>query len=312
MLKNISKPRVLHARSLHHDGYPLAELVQKHIALKSFLVKKVDGELSVNFSDPDAVKALNTALLAYYYQVKFWDIPQGYLCPPIPGRADYVHYIADLLAEDNQGQVPTGKSVKGIDIGTGANLVYPLLAQKIYAWKMLGTDIDGVAIKSAENIIFANKGLTNNIKVRHQNSASNIFKGIIKPDEHYRFCMCNPPFHRSAVQAQAGSNRKLNNLKSHAAKRGSQLKSSTNPSLNFAGQSNELWCDGGELAFIQRMMLQSQDYASQIQWFTSLVSKQSHIQPLSKYLKKLSIDTIRVVEMAQGQKVSRFIAWRFN
>jgi 23S rRNA (adenine1618-N6)-methyltransferase len=60
---------------------------------------------TIDFSDPEAVKSLNQALLISYY-----DIQMGYshyLCPPIPGRADYIHYIADLLAESNNGIIPS-------------------------------------------------------------------------------------------------------------------------------------------------------------------------------------------------------------
>lgn len=80
-------------------------------------------ELSVNFADPLAVKTLNKALLAHFYGVTHWDIPDGFLCPPVPGRADYVHHLADLLADDNGGVVPKQATV--LDIGTGANLIYP-------------------------------------------------------------------------------------------------------------------------------------------------------------------------------------------
>ena len=64
------------------------------------------GDESVDFANPAAVKALNRALLRQDYGLDYWDIPAGYLCPPIPGRADYVHYLADLLAADRGGGAP--------------------------------------------------------------------------------------------------------------------------------------------------------------------------------------------------------------
>jgi 23S rRNA (adenine1618-N6)-methyltransferase len=286
--------------------------VQSYPTLQPHILIKPDGCKTINFANPNAVKALNAALLAHYYQVEFWDIPAGYLCPPVPGRADYVHYLADLLAKDNQGVVPTGNTIKGLDIGAGANIIYPIIASRSYGWQMVGTDIDPVSIKSANTIIGSNSVLTGNIKIRQQHAQQHIFTGVVKANEHFDFCMCNPPFHQSAEQAKAGSQRKVKNLAKNKSKRGSRLPpSKQNEALNFAGQSNELWCEGGELQFIQRMIVESREYATQIQWFSSLVSKKDNLVHIYKSLRELGVADVKTIEMAQGQKISRFVAWRF-
>jgi 23S rRNA (adenine1618-N6)-methyltransferase len=301
-----------HSRNLHKDSYPLAQLVQSYPALQIFILTKPDGGQSIDFANPNAVKALNAALLAHYYKIQNWDIPKGYLCPPVPGRADYVHYLADLLAEDNSAVVPIGKSIRGLDIGTGANVIYPIIATRSYGWKMVGTDIDPISTKSARTIIDLNPVLTGNIDIRLQQNQQHIFTGVVKADEQFAFCMCNPPFHQSAEQAKAGSQRKVKNLAKNKSKRGSQQSPpSSNTTLNFAGQSNELWCEGGELKFIQRMILESKEYAHQITWFSSLVSKKDNLTQIYKSLRKQGVTDVKTVEMAQGQKVSRFVAWRF-
>ena len=301
-----------HPRNLHQDNYPLAELIQCYPALQTHILIKPDGGSSINFADAKAVKALNAALLAHYYQVEFWDVPSGYLCPPVPGRADYVHHLADLLAKDNHHVVPIGKTIKGLDIGTGANVIYPIIATRSYGWQMVGSDIDPISIKSAVAIIDANSVLTGNINIRKQHSQHNIFSDVVKADEHFAFCMCNPPFHQSAEQAKAVSQRKVQNLTKNKLKRGchvdSQNRSNT---LNFAGQSNELWCEGGELQFIRRMIAESREYASQIHWFSSLVSKKDNLTQIYKSLRQQGISDVKTIEMAQGKKVSRFVAWRF-
>jgi 23S rRNA (adenine1618-N6)-methyltransferase len=301
-----------HSRNLHQGSYPLAQLVQSYPALEAHILMKPDGGKTINFADPKGVKVLNTALLVHYYQIEFWDIPAGYLCPPIPGRADYVHYLADLLAKDNRTVVPKGSTIKGLDIGTGANVIYPIIATRSYGWKMVGTDIDPVSITSANTIIDSNPVLTGNITIRQQHAQKHIFAGVVKADEQFAFCMCNPPFHQSAEQAIAGSQRKVKNLAKNKSKRGAHL-TNHHPStaLNFAGQSNELWCDGGELQFIQRIIAESREYASQIQWFSSLVSKKDNLIHIYKSLRELGLTDVKTIEMAQGQKVSRFVAWRF-
>ena len=301
-----------HSRNLHQDNYPLAQLVQSYPALQPHIIIKPDGGKTIDFANPNGVKALNAAILAHYYQIEFWDVPAGYLCPPVPGRADYVHYLADLLATDNQGVVPKGKIIKGLDIGAGANIIYPIIAIRSYGWQMVGTDIDPVSIKSANTIIDSNPALVGNIEIREQYAKQHIFNGVIKADEHFDFCMCNPPFHHSAEQAKAGSQRKVKNLAKNKLKRGSQVTThKQNAALNFAGQSNELWCEGGELKFIQRMIAESSGYATQIQWFTSLVSKKDNLVHIYKSLRELGVKNVKTIDMAQGQKVSRFVAWRF-
>ena len=95
----------LHPRNRHNGRYDLATLCQVTPELTQFLTLTPGGEQSVDFANPQAVKALNKALLAHYYAVANWDIPEGFLCPPVPGRADYIHHLADLLGETT-GTIP--------------------------------------------------------------------------------------------------------------------------------------------------------------------------------------------------------------
>jgi 23S rRNA (adenine1618-N6)-methyltransferase len=112
--------------------------------------------------------------------------------------------------------------------------------------------------------------------------------------------MCNPPFHASKEQASKGTQRKWANLGKGQSKQ-----------LNFGGQNAELWCPGGEIKFIARIVEQSVEFADQCLWFTSLVSKKDSLQPLQRILRKACVTDYKVVEMAQGQKTSRFIAWTY-
>ena len=120
----------LHPRNQHLHGYDLDMLCDKHDALTPFIIVTPAGSKSIDFTNNTAVKTLNQALLKAHYKIDFWDIPEHNLCPPIPGRVDYIHYLADLLSDDNQQNIPTGRQIKVLDIGTGANLVYPLTPKK--------------------------------------------------------------------------------------------------------------------------------------------------------------------------------------
>ncbi|PIL11723.1 16S rRNA methyltransferase [Puniceibacterium antarcticum] len=265
--------------------------------LAAFTISNPVGQTTIDFQDVSAVRMLNRALLKTHYNIDFWDIPANYLCPPIPGRVDYVHYLADLLACSNNQEIPRGRNIKALDIGTGASLVYPLIGQSEYGWHFTGVDIDSAAIKSAQQICKFNKL---KITLRQQQKRENIFRGVIEPHDAFHVTMCNPPFHASIEHANKGTQRKWASLgKGHSTK------------LNFGGQNAELWCPGGEIKFIASMVEQSIEFAEQCLWFSSLVSKKDNLKPLSKILGKANVANFKVVEMAQGQKTSRFIAWTY-
>ena len=295
-----SEKENLHPRNPHRERYNFGELIKSNPALKSFVSLNQYKDQSIDFTNPAAVKELNRALLKHFYKIDFWDIPDGYLCPPIPGRADYIHYLADLLAESNGGSIPTGNKVKILDIGTGANIVYPLIGSSVYDWKFVGTEVDLVALASAKNIIALNKHLKNKVDVRRQASKGDIFKGIINSGEVFDASICNPPFHSSALEAKGAT-----------ATKWRKLGVSPKTALNFGGQKTELWYPGGEAAFITRMIDESAVIPENCKCFTTLVSKKETLPVVQKALTRVRATDVRVISMAQGQKVSRILAWRF-
>ncbi|RZK06988.1 MAG: 23S rRNA (adenine(1618)-N(6))-methyltransferase RlmF [Flavobacterium sp.] len=292
----------LHPESKYRHGYDFSKLIKANPDLAPFVHLNEYGKETINFSDPIAVKALNKALLMHYYNISFWDIPNGYLCPPIPGRADYIYYLADILAEANQEIIPRGKFVKGLDIGMGANCIYPIIGNAEYGWSFTGSDIDKKAIRSARLIIESNRNLDSFIECRLQSSSANVFTGLIKSYECFDFTVCNPPFHASLKDAEAGTLRKLRNLH---GKKGSA------PVLNFGGQNAELWCEGGEAAFVRKMIEQSAVFSKNVLWFTTLISKKENLPKAYSLLKYLNAVEVKTVNMSQGQKVSRILVWTF-
>jgi 23S rRNA (adenine1618-N6)-methyltransferase len=242
------------------------------------------------------VKALNRALLKAVYGIAHWDIPQGYLCPPIPGRADYIHHLADLL------DGAKGAAVRMLDLGTGANLIYPLLGHAEYGWTFVGSDIDAKALASAGAIVEGN-GLGKALELRKQVDPARILEGLVKPEERFDACLCNPPFHASLAEAREGTQRKLRNL---GLERGARK-----PALNFGGQGAELWCEGGELGFLRRLIDESARHPQACRWFTCLLSKSANLPTAEKALRAVKATEVRVIPMAQGQKQSRLVAWRF-
>lgn len=292
----------LHPRNKHRERYDFKLLCATYPELAPFVAVNKYGDESIDFFNPDAVKALNKALLKQYYSISHWDIPKGYLCPPIPGRADYIHYLADVLAAANKDELPKGSSIRVLDIGTGANCIYPIIGAKEYGWSFVGSEVDATAVNAAQALIENNPALQGKLEVRLQKNTQHIFKGIIQQGELFDLTLCNPPFHSSAEEAQASTLRKLSNLK--------QKKINT-PVLNFGGQNKELWCEGGEVAFISKMIQESTEFADSCLWFTSLVSKESSLKPLYAELRKAGALLVKTLSMGQGNKNSRALAWTF-
>ncbi len=303
-MKNIdnNEKHSLHPRNLHRFMYDFDKLIASYPSLQEFVFVNDYQTETIDFSHPEAVKALNKALLLSDYDIQEWDIPANYLCPPIPGRADYIHYIADLLAESNQGEVPQGEHIIGLDVGIGANCIYPIIGNHEYGWSFVGTDIDEKALQNCKKIITQNPKLIDVISLQLQVEPRYIFKNIILAEDKFAFTICNPPFHSSKEEAAKAALRKVNNLTE---------KRNSHAVLNFGGQNSELWCNGGELGFITQMVYESVKYPFQCFWFTTLVSKKDTLKSIYKTLNKVGAVEIKTIEMAQGQKTSRFLAWTF-
>ncbi len=291
----------LHPRNKHRARYDFKELIKSCPELSPYVALNKYKDESIDFSNPKAVMMLNKSLLMHFYGIDNWNIPTGYLCPPIPGRADYIHHIADLLSDCNNGIIPQGDQINCLDIGVGANCIYPIIGCKEYGWSFVGSDIDPTAIHSASEIIESNNYLKGKVVLRLQKNASDIFRGVIS-NEYFDLTICNPPFHDSASAAQSANLRRLKNL---------NRKQITKPVLNFGGQNNELWCKGGEEQFVSTMILESREYSTSCFWFSTLISKKSLLNNVYKALNKSKATEVKTIPMGQGNKISRIVAWTY-
>lgn len=293
-MKNMEKLK-LHPRSYHNKLYDFKSLVEKVPDLEKFLVLNPKGTTTVDFSNQEVVYLLNKSLLLHFYKIDFWKIPNVNLIPPIPGRADYIHYLADLIGCD--------KAPKNVlDIGTGASLIYPIIGSAVYNWNFVATDINKESLKNAKEIILGNKRLIENVELRLQENSNHILKNIIKETDFFDAVMCNPPFFKSEKEAQMQTLRKLKGLN----KKQENIKIKN----NFSGKENELWCTGGELMFLKKYINESLAFKLNVGWFTSLVSNENNLKSL-QYILKDKLATFKIIEMKQGNKVSRILAWKF-
>ncbi len=285
----------MHKNNIHNKGYNLSLLKIEAPELTPFVFTNDFGKETIDFSKPEAVKVLNTALLKTHYDIAFWEFPNTNLCPAIPGRVDYIHYTNDLLKESNLTE-----TITVLDIGTGANCIYPLLGHKVYQWKYVATDVNTQAIKVAETIVSKN-GLSEHIVLKQQPNENNIFKGILTETDRFTLTLCNPPFYKNEMEALQATTRKLKGLGQGTDK----------VIRNFAGQAQELWYTGGEKAFLHTYLYESSLFKTNCFWYTSLVSNKDNIKSMQKSLKKLGATTVKIIEMSQGNKKSRIVAWTF-
>ncbi|MBA6152451.1 23S rRNA (adenine(1618)-N(6))-methyltransferase RlmF [Gelidibacter maritimus] len=285
----------MHKNSFHLENYDFDLLVKNHEPLKPYVYVNDYQTKTIDFSNPDAVKSLNTALLFTYYNIQFWGFPDQNLCPPIPSRADYMHHLSDLLRRSH-----LKTDVKVLDIGVGASCIYPLLGNALFSWQFVGTDIDEKSLQFAQKIIDKNN-FGDAITLRHQKDYQHILKGILKPSDKFTASICNPPFFKSQAEALDATKTKLKGLGKNVDK----------VVRNFSGTPKELCYAGGEKAFLHNYLYESSQFPKQCYWFTSLVSNVSHVRSMEASLKKLGATEFQVLDMIQGNKVSRVVAWSF-
>jgi 23S rRNA (adenine1618-N6)-methyltransferase len=274
-------------------NYNFNQLVHAYPPLEQYIVPGRFARKSINFSNPDAVYALNKALLKWRYGVN-WSLKEGHLCPAVPGRLDYLLHVNELLGDFE------GRRVQMIDIGTGASLIYPLLGTAAFNWECIGTEVDKEAISYAKGLVRMNPNMQGT-RIRRQEFKSQILDGVIFDDDDFDVLVCNPPFYKTKTEAMNMNARKNKNL--HGA---------DEPHFNFGGSANELWYKGGEEAFLKKLALESATYKTKVTWFTCLVSKKEHLKTFKRYIRKGEPTEVREIEMTQGNKESRFVAWTFK
>ena len=300
--KKHHEKRKLHPRNRNRLNYEFSELKKAMPELQKHIQPNRNGEDSIDFSNAIAVKLLNRALLKHYYGITSWDFPSHNLCPPIPGRADYIHYMADLLSEGNFGKKPKGSEVKVLEIGVGATCIYPIIGIVEYDWNFTATDIDEASLLSAKKIVASNEQLKDKVEFIHQENPRLIFEGVIEKTDHYDLVICNPPFHATMEEALEGNRRKVKNLT------GKKVKGEKS---NFGGSHNELVYAGGELAFIRKMIKESKRHARNVLWFSSIVSKKSKLKAIYAELENMEVANIKTIETGTGNKSSQIVAWTY-
>jgi 23S rRNA A1618 N6-methylase RlmF len=184
--------------------------------------------------------------------------------------------------------IQTHSRILGLDVGTGASIIYPLLGCRLHDnWNFIATEVD------LESVQIAQKNVNqNNLSKRIQiiPVSDSLSTPILQPicHETFSFTMCNPPFFEL---------------------------SKVLPLDTAAGQSatmSETMTLGGEVGFVNQMVKESIQWKNQCTWFTSMLGKKSSVKPVYETLKKnKDIKSIETTRLVQGRTSRWAIAWSF-
>ncbi|KAL8604628.1 hypothetical protein ACOMHN_013408 [Nucella lapillus] len=285
----MSLNKFMHPRNRYKISRPNFEaLGQKYPEFKVHLVENTKGKPALDFQNPEALRVLTVCMLKEDYNLKI-EIPPDRLVPTLPLRLNYVHWIEDITKDWNK------QKLNAIDIGTGACCVYPILATSANPWHFLATEADDVNFSYAIKNMEENK-LSDRIKVVKV-TPSMILEGVIQTETTYDFCMCNPPFFSDHFEAQG--------LVSRSPSRPEAKTMST-------ASPQEGIVAGGEVAFIRRLIEESNFLQDKIRVYTTMLGKKASLAPLKEILRRYKITNFATTEFCQGKTMRWGLAWTFD
>ncbi|CAM9372156.1 unnamed protein product [Chrysoparadoxa australica] len=282
----------------------------------------VGSDRVLDWGDPAAVKCLTQTLLLHDFQL-VWDMPLDRLCPPLPNRLNYICWLSELMKlrplQDRQGEV------RGVDIGTGASCIYPLLGERTQGWKFLAVDTDATSIAWATKNVAAN-ALKGMIEVHASHSPAHFSPTHTYPLVSFSSSSLSPSRSQSQPHstdtAQSGP---LSVALSGAA--GTFDFSMTNPpffgdvseaggkpssSTSAAMTEREVACEGGEVAFVGAIIEDSIRLKDRVRWCTTMLGKKGSLSKLASKLRSAGVTNVRAAEFCQGRIKRWGLGWSFT
>ncbi|PRP85949.1 methyltransferase-like protein 16 [Planoprotostelium fungivorum] len=281
----------LHARNALRDRPDFKELGTKYPEFGKFLSEKASGKLQLDWTNGEAVREYNITLLKHYYNITL-TLPSDQLCPPVANRANYIHWIEDLIQIDPASRAGRG-SVRGIDIGTGASCIYPLLGCKINHpnWSFLAVDNDAQSLYIAEQNLNLNRQWLSDqnqsslIQLRHVTDGTTLdYLG----QETYDFLMTNPPFFSDLEETQL------------------------NERVDATAKATEVVTQGGEVEFVGKIVENSMRTKGQVTWYTAMIGRKIDLTVLERKLRQCGVPHVKTSELSQGKTTRWAIAWSFT
>ncbi|XP_055376277.1 U6 small nuclear RNA (adenine-(43)-N(6))-methyltransferase [Condylostylus longicornis] len=287
----MSRNLYMHPRNIYKDPPDYVELAIKYPNFRAVSKLELNGKVSVNLKNPEALKQLSKTLLLKDFQLDI-EFPEKSLIPTIPLRLNYILWMEDLINFFNLTKV------EGIDIGCGGAAIYSILAARKNYWKMIGLEAD------QENVDFATLNIKKNnleeLVYIFQQMNDVIFKDLFELEQNmtrkFTFCMCNPPFYEH--QDNLPQNRQYRKRKA--------------PRNEATGKFAELVCDGGEVAFVKKIICESLVYKDKILIYSSLLGHKKSVFEVLQFLRTKNVENILQTEFCQGNTTRWGVAWSFS
>ncbi|XP_051934665.1 RNA N6-adenosine-methyltransferase mettl16 [Hippocampus zosterae] len=285
----MSLNKSMHPRNRYKDKAPdFAYLASKYPEFQEHVHTNLSGRAVVNFKEPEAVRALTCTLLKEDFGLSI-EIPLERLIPTVPLRLNYIHWVEDLIDGQKQPR-------RGIDIGTGASCIYPLLGASMNGWYFLATEVDDICFDYATRNVEQNH-LSDLIKVVKVPQKTLLMDALKEETEIvYDFCMCNPPFFANQLEAKG--------VNSRNARR-------PPPSSVNTGGVTEIMAEGGELEFVKRIIHDSLQLKKRLRWYSCMLGKKCSLAPLKEELRKQGVPKVTHTEFCQGRTMRWALAWSF-
>ncbi|XP_024660796.2 RNA N(6)-adenosine-methyltransferase mettl16 isoform X1 [Maylandia zebra] len=279
----------MHPRNRYKDKPPdFAYLASKYPDFQQHVHTSLTGKPIVNFKEPEAVRALTCTLLKEDFGLAI-EIPLERLIPTVPLRLNYIHWVEDLIDGQKQPR-------RGIDIGTGASCIYPLLGATMNGWYFLATEVDDICFDYATKNVEQNN-LSDLVKVVKVPQKTLLMDALKEETEMvYDFCMCNPPFFANQLEAKGVNSRNSRRPP---------------PSSVNTGGVTEIMAEGGELEFVKRIIHDSLQLKKRLRWYSCMLGKKCSLAPLKEELRKQGVPKVTHTEFCQGRTMRWALAWSF-
>ena len=259
------------------------------------------GNGCLDFSSASAVRSLSRALLMQCFGLTDWTLSDGALVPPIAARAAYLRRMGLIVG----GGVPPPHPLSLLDVGTGANLIFPLLAASpVFGWSATGLDVTPAALSGAAANLALNPSLASRIRLVAGSPTGR--PPILAPAlggeggtdaaSHFDFSVCNPPFFESDAA-------RATTAKDPGAAHGG----------GHAGTAAEtVWQGGGEAGFVCAFASESAAFPHAVTWFSSLLGRKASLTAVRGVLGGLRPQPeVRTFTLAEGGgRTTRWVvAW---
>ncbi|KAF7127918.1 hypothetical protein RHSIM_Rhsim11G0190600 [Rhododendron simsii] len=333
----VERPTI-HPRNKYSDNPPdFAQLASLYPSFEPFVFYSRDGRPRIDWTDFNATRELTRVLLLHDHSLNWYSF-HLLLKSYVEYREMFLFWKYVWFSSNGPLPYCDGEVVRGFDIGTGANCIYPLLGASLLGWSFVGSDVTDVALEWAERNVKNNPHISGLIEIRkvesgkmtsygeescegqlvdsgsntltHEIEARNPEPDILRPLELHS--NVNKSYHGPPVlYGVVRDGEEFDFCMCNPPFFESMEEAGLNPKTSCGGTLEEMVCPGGEEAFISRIIQDSFELMQSIRWYTSMVGRKSNMKILMSKLREVGVTIVKTTEFVQGQTCRWGLAWSF-